>query len=120
NFLVPIDAKLMAEQEIAFNTLEVNQILDAMEEAKVRHKFIILDACRNNPFRNLNLSTGLAKSTRVPQGTTISYAAAAGAVALDGEGENGLFTKYLVQEIRNPGVTAGGVFDKVGSEVARE
>jgi len=120
NYLIPIDAKLMAEQEIAYFALEVNQILDSMEEAKVRHKFIILDACRNNPFRNLNLSTGLAKSTRVPPGTTISYAAAAGAVALDGDGENGLYTKHLVREIRNPGLTASGVFEKVGSDVAKE
>ena len=120
NYLIPIDAKLTAEQEIAYFALEVNQILDSMEEAKVRHKFIILDACRNNPFRNLNLSTGLAKSSRVPPGTTISYAAAAGAVALDGDGENGLYTKHLVREIRNPGLTASGVFEKVGSNVAQE
>ena len=120
NYLIPVDAKLLAEQEIAYFALEVNQILDSMEEAKVRHKFIILDACRNNPFRNLNLSTGLAKSTRVPPGTTISYAAAAGAVALDGDGENGLYTKHLIREIRNPGLTASGMFEKVGSSVAQE
>ncbi len=120
NFLVPVDAKLTAEQEIAYFTIDVDQILTSMEDAKVRHKFIILDACRNNPFRNLNLSNGLAKSTRVPAGTTISYAAGAGAVALDGEGENGLFTKHLVNEIRSPGVPGSGVFEKVGSAVSNE
>ncbi len=120
NFLVPVDAKLTAEQEIAYFTIDVDQILTSMEDAKVRHKFIILDACRNNPFRNLNLSNGLAKSSRVPTGTTISYAAGAGAVALDGEGENGLFTKHLVAEIRNPGIPASGVFEKVGSAVSNE
>ena len=120
NFLVPVDAKLMAEQEIAYFTIDVNQILDSMEEAKVRHKFIILDACRNNPFRNLNLSAGLAKSSKVPQGTTISYAAGAGAVAMDGDGENGLYTKHLVREIRSPGVPGSGVFEKVGSSVSQE
>ncbi len=120
NFLIPVDSKLSSEQEIAYFALEVNQILNSMEDAKVRHKFIILDACRNNPFRHLNLSTGLAKSASVPPGTTISYAAAAGAVALDGEGENGLYTKHLVREIRNPGLTSSGVFEKVGSSVAQE
>ncbi len=120
NFLIPVDAKLQAEQEIAFFTLDVNQILESMEDAKVRHKFIILDACRNNPFRNLNVSSGLAKSARVPPGTLISFAAAAGAVALDGDDENGLYTKHLIREIRNPGVTANAVFDKVGSSVADE
>lgn len=67
NYLIPVDAKLMSEPEIVYYAMEVGQILDSMEEAKVRHKFIILDACRNNPFRNLfTSSTGLAKSTRVP------------------------------------------------------
>ncbi|MBL0122625.1 MAG: caspase family protein [Betaproteobacteria bacterium] len=120
NYLIPIDAKLTAEQEIAYFALEVNQILDSMEEAKVRHKFIILDACRSNPFRNLSVASGLAKSARVPPGTTISYAAAAGAIALDGDGENGLYTKHLVREIRIPGQTESTVFANVGSNVAQE
>lgn len=121
NYLIPVDAKLMSEPEIVYYAMEVGQILDSMEEAKVRHKFIILDACRNNPFRNLfTSSTGLAKSTRVPPGTFISYAAAAGAVALDGEGENGLYTKHLLKEIRTPGYTASAMFERVGSLVAQE
>jgi len=121
NYLIPVDAKLMSEPEIVYYAMEVGQILDSMEEAKVRHKFIILDACRNNPFRNLfTSSTGLAKSTRVPPGTFISYAAAAGAVALDGEGENGLYTKHLLKEIRTPGYTASAMFERVGSQVAQE
>ena len=121
NYLIPVDAKLMSEPEIVYYAMEVGQILDSMEEAKVRHKFIILDACRNNPFRNLfTSSTGLAKSTRVPPGTFISYAAAAGAVALDGDGDNGLYTKHLVKEIRSAGHTASAMFERVGSLVAQE
>jgi len=120
NYLVPIDAKLNSEPEIVYNALEVGQLLESMDDAKVRYKFIVLDACRNNPFSNVFASTGLAKIAKVPPGTIISYAAAAGAVALDGEGENGLYTTHLLKEIREPGVPPGQVFQRVASGVAQD
>ena len=120
NYLVPIDAKLTSEPEIVYNALEVGQLLESMDDAKVKFKFIILDACRNNPFSNVFSSTGLAKISKVPPGTIISYAAAAGAVALDGDGENGLYTKYLLTEIRNPANQAGPMFQRVQTAVAQE
>ncbi len=120
NYLVPVDAKLSSEPEIVYNALEVGQLLESMDDAKVRYKFIVLDACRNNPFSNVFSSTGLAKISKVPPGTVISYAAAAGAVALDGEGENGLYTTHLLKEIREPGVTPMQVFQNVSSGVAQE
>jgi hypothetical protein len=120
NYLVPIDAKFSAEAEIAFVALEVGQILDYMEDAKVRYKFVILDACRNNPFRNLFQQTGLAKMTRVPPGTVISYAAQPGAVAFDGDGENGIYTKHLLKELKTPGLQSTLVFQNAGSAVGEE
>ncbi|MBI3714760.1 MAG: caspase family protein [Betaproteobacteria bacterium] len=120
NYLVPVDAKLNSEPEIVYNALEVGQLLESMDDAKVRYKFIVLDACRNNPFSNVFASTGLAKIAKVPPGTIISYAAAAGAVALDGEGENGLYTTHLLKEIREPGVPPGQVFQRVASGVAQD
>ncbi|HEX4858923.1 MAG TPA: caspase family protein [Usitatibacteraceae bacterium] len=120
NYLIPIDAKLSSEAEIAFYSLEVNQILDAMDDAKVQHKFIILDACRNNPFRNIFTQSGLAKISKVPPGTLIAYAAQAGAVASDGDGENGLYTKHLLREMKNPGIQSTLVFNNVSSAVGEE
>ena len=120
NYLVPVDAKLTSEPEIVYNALEVGQLLESMDDAKVKFKFIILDACRNNPFSNVFSSTGLAKISKVPPGTIISYAAAAGAVALDGDGENGLYTKHLLAEIRNPANQAGPMFQRVQTAVAQE
>ncbi len=120
NYLLPVDASLTSEAEIAFNSLQVSQILELMEESKVRHKFIILDACRNNPFRNVFGTAGLAKVTRVPPGTTIAFAAAAGAVAADGSDDNGLYTKHLLKEIRNPALQARLMFDNVATAVAQE
>ena len=120
NYLVPVDAKLTSEPEIVYNALEVGQLLESMDDAKVKFKFIILDACRNNPFSNVFSATGLAKISKVPPGTIISYAAAAGAVALDGDGENGLYTKHLLTEIRNPANQAGPMFQRVQTAVAQD
>ena len=120
NYLIPTDAKLTSEASIAFNAMPVTQILDTMDEAKVRHKFIILDACRNNPFSNVFTSTGLAK-IQAPPGTIVSFAAAAGQVAPDGaEGVNSLYTATLTREMRDPQQQAAAMFQRVQTLVAQE
>ncbi|MEO8386425.1 MAG: caspase family protein, partial [Betaproteobacteria bacterium] len=96
------------------------QILDTMDEAKIRNKFIILDACRNNPFSNVFTSTGLAK-IQAPAGTIVSFAAAAGQVAPDGaEGTNSLYTRTLIHEMRDPRLQAAAMFQRVQTLVAQE
>ena len=120
NFLVPTDAKLTSEASIAFNAMPVTQILDTMDDAKVRHKFIILDACRNNPFSTVFTSTGLAK-IQAPAGTIVSFAAAAGQVAPDGaDGANSLFTRTMIREMRDPQQQAAAMFQRVQTLVAQE
>ena len=120
NYLIPIDARLTSEASIAFNAMPVTQILDTMDDAKVRHKFIILDACRNNPFSNVFTSTGLAK-IQAPAGTIVSFAAAAGQVAPDGaEGANSLYTRTMITEMRDPQQQAAAMFQRVQTLVAQE
>ena len=50
NFLIPVDAEIAREDEIAFNALDANAVLDKMESAGNRRNLVLLDACRNNPF----------------------------------------------------------------------
>jgi hypothetical protein len=122
NYLIPIDAKFTSEAEIAFIAMEVNQIIEMMDDAKVKYKFVILDACRNNPFRSIFTQTGLAKMQRIPPGTVVSFAAQAGAVAFDGDAnaENGIYTRHLLNEIKKPGLQATLVFQNTGSVVGEE
>lgn len=122
NYLVPVDAKLTSETEVVFNALEATQILERMQDGNVRHKFLILDACRNNPFRAVfgsNASQGLAKM-QTPPGTTVAFAAQAGAVAEDGTGENGVYTKHLLRELKKPDLQASLVFQQVSQAVQGE
>jgi hypothetical protein len=55
-----------------------------------------------------------------PAGTLVAYATAPGAVAFDGSGRNGLYTRHLAQAIRQPGLRVEEVFKRVRTAVRRE
>jgi TPR repeat protein len=113
NFLVPVDADIKREDEVSYNSLDANSILDKMESAGNGTNIMILDACRNNPFaRSFRSSaTGLAQMD-APVGTYISFATAPGRVASDGAGANGLFTQHLLNSMRQPGLKIEDVFKR--------
>ncbi len=88
-----------------------------MGEAQNGVNVVVLDACRDNPFRGFRtLSRGLAQ-TRAPKGTLIAYATAPGDVAADGDGRNGIFTGHLLQAFREPGLQIEQVFKKAREAV---
>jgi len=99
NYLIPIDAKLEEKSDAEFEAISLNKITKKMQNARNRLNIVVLDACRNDPFSRSAGAGGLAKSE--PIGLFVSYATGAGSVASDGKlGENGLFTKYLVQNMK--------------------
>lgn len=57
-----------------------------MNKAGSRVNIIILDACRNNPFRGFFRSQDGLAAMPAPDGTIISYATALGKKASDGTG----------------------------------
>ena len=121
NFLVPVDAQIQREDEVAYNSVDAGQVLDKMEAANNRLNIVILDACRNNPFARSfrSGSNGLAQMD-APVGTPIAFATAPGSVASDGEGQNGLYTQHLLQSMRKPGVKIEDVFKNVRASVRRD
>ena len=121
NYLIPIDAAMGSEDDVTFFSVEVGQVFDRMDRARTRFNFLILDACRDNPFASSfkASSAGLAQMS-APQGTIISYATAPGAVAQDGFGRNGTFTKYLLKHIRSPDVPVEIMFKRVREDVVQE
>jgi len=50
NYLIPIDANLVREDDIKRKTINARDILDKMDEAKSHLNLVFLDACRNNTF----------------------------------------------------------------------
>jgi uncharacterized caspase-like protein len=97
NYLVPVDADIRNKTDFRYKALEVGYVLGQMEEARNRLNLVILDACRDNPFRSFARSTngGLAGITSAPGQIYIAYATGANSTASDGGGRNGLFTGEL-------------------------
>lgn len=121
NYLIPIDAAMGSEEDITFFSVEIGQIFDRMDRARTRFNFIILDACRDNPFAaSFKLtSAGLAQMSS-PSGTMIAYATAPGSVAADGYGRNGIYTKHILQNIRVADLPVEIMFKRVREGVERE
>ncbi|MHA1554229.1 MAG: caspase family protein, partial [Alphaproteobacteria bacterium] len=85
NYLVPVDAAITDESELDFQAIDINSFLRVMEASSSRVNIVVLDACRNNPFKSnfRSQSRGLAM-VDAPKGTYIAYATAPGEVAEDG------------------------------------
>jgi uncharacterized caspase-like protein len=121
NYLIPIDAAMGSEEDVTFFSVEIGQIFDRMDRARTRFNFIILDACRDNPFAASfkTTSQGLAQMSS-PSGTMIAYATAPGSVAADGYGRNGIYTKHILQNIKVPDLPVEIMFKRVREGVERE
>ncbi|MBP7639104.1 MAG: caspase family protein, partial [Kiritimatiellae bacterium] len=119
NYLVPLDARIEAENEAKFRCLNAGLVLAKMENAGAAVNLIILDACRNDPFarRFRSAAQGLA-SMDAARGTLIAYATAPGQVAQDtGSGEHSVYTGSLLRYLCEPGLRVEDVFKRVRGEV---
>lgn len=114
NYLVPVDAKIVKASDVAPQTVDVQEAITAFRNAGNRMNIIVLDACRNNPFESAGDHKGLAPLD-APAGTFLAYATAPGNVAEDGDEKtgNGLYTFFLLQEIKRPQARIEDVFKRV-------
>jgi hypothetical protein len=121
NYLIPVAAQIEREDEVEFESLDANQVLEKLDSAGNRFNIVILDACRNNPFaRAFRSSTqGLAQMD-APSGAVVAFATSPGSVASDGAGRNGLYTQYLIQNVQQPGLKIEEVFKQVRAAVRRD
>ncbi len=125
NYLIPIGANLEElskdEDYIRQDCHSVGEILNVMSAKKSNLNIVILDACRNNPLPSKSRSIlagrqGLAAMSATA-GTIVMYATKAGQTASDGEGENGLFTSALIENIRKREIKIEDCFKEVGRTV---
>ena len=114
NYLVPVDANITVEYEVEDECVKASSVLRAMEDAGNRLNIVILDACRNNPFKRSFRSgaRGLARMD-APAGSLIAYSTAPGSVAADGTGRNGLYTSNLMKHMMTPGLSIEEMFKNV-------
>lgn len=120
NYMVPVDAKLGKAGDIAAQTVEVGAVVEAFKTAGNRMNIVVLDACRDNPFGSISSGKGLAPLD-APSGTFLAYATAPGNVAGDGDTKsgNGLYTQFLLEELKKPQARIEDVFKRVRFAVRR-
>lgn len=126
NYLVPADAKLLSDFDVEDETISLDRVLKALDPVK-RLKLVILDACRDNPFARTmkrsvasrSIGRGLAQIEPTMSDTLVAYAAKAGAVASDGDGENSPFAAALVKYITEPGLDLRLAFGRVRDDVMK-
>jgi tetratricopeptide (TPR) repeat protein len=122
NYLVPIDAQLARADHVEDETVTLTRLLSKAEPAR-KLRMVILDACRNNPFRMASTegrprTVGRGLSPIEPiGGVLVAYAARGGTIADDGGGEHSPFTQALLANLETPGLDIGLMFRKVRDQV---
>lgn len=118
NYLIPLEADAVTQGQIPSVGIDVNYILGGMERGKLA--ILLLDACRNNPFRSFSRSgsRGLAQIRLRQRNYIVSYATEAGDVAEDGSGNNSPYALALNKFLPKP-LEISTLLKKVKNSVAK-
>lgn len=130
NYLLPVDIRPERSGDIPAQSLSLSEILRRLDGTGAVSKIVMLDACRNNPFANRELSRGLALQlvdgasegirseaglARIDSGsgTFVAFSTSPGATAADGTGSNSPFTTAFLREMREPGLPIEQLFRRI-------
>jgi len=138
NYLLPSDVQFPtteeqqkgAEAKIRNQGLEENAIIRSIQDKKPRVAVIVIDACRNNPFRGPDAARsgiGLERGLQVirdeyPEGVFQIYSANLNETALDSLGpddrnENSIFTRSFLPKLSLKNTHLGDILPDVRQEV---
>ena len=117
NFLVPVDVDPKRETDIPLQAVRLNDILNTLAAVPSKTRILLLDACRNNPFPDINKTAGrglaiVDAKTGAP-GTFMSFSTSPGAEAEDGGGANSPYTSALLAAAKEPGLSIEDTFKRV-------
>jgi len=119
NYLIPVDFDARTAADAKYKAYAAGRMQDNLEAAGASLQILILDACRDNPFRSLRGAGGGLAAMQAGKGTYVAFATAPGRTADDNvSGGNGLFTAALLEAIRTPGLTLDQVFNRVRAGVS--
>jgi hypothetical protein len=124
NYLLPTDLGSDSAEQVRDESIELQRVLDDFAEQKTKFALAVIDACRDNPFKQSKRAIGgrgLAPTTAAT-GQMIMFSAGAGQQALDklnknDKSPNGLFTRVFLDEMNKPGVPVDQVLRSVRERV---
>ena len=117
NYLVPIDIDVKREADIPIQAVRLNDILNTLTSVPSKMRILMLDACRNNPFPDINKTAGgglaIVDAKVGSPGTFLSFSTSPGAVAEDGTGSNSPYTTALLAAGKESGIPIEETFKRV-------
>ncbi len=118
NYLLPVDANIETEAQVESEAISASGLMAQLEGAGNRMNIVILDSCRNNPFKRGYRAQvrGLAPM-HAPKSTLVGYSTQPGNVALDGNAGYSPYAIALHRAIRRPGQTLQQTFKRARLEV---
>ena len=126
NYLLPVDIRGESEDQVKDEAIPLQRMLDDIQDSKAKFTLVVIDACRDNPFKTAGRALGgrgLAPTTAAT-GQMVIFSAGNGQQALDRLGDkdkdpNGLFTRVFLKEMQKPSAPIDRVLRSVRSEVVR-
>ncbi|WP_311966959.1 caspase family protein [Bradyrhizobium archetypum] len=117
NYLLPVDARISSPSDLDGNSLRLVDVMGTLESIPSRMRIVVLDACRNNPFPEVNdAGRGLA-IVDAPRGSIVGYSTAPGMEAQDGDGNHSPYTSAFLNIAREPNLPIEQLFKRVRLEV---
>ncbi|WP_185731480.1 SUMF1/EgtB/PvdO family nonheme iron enzyme [Larkinella rosea] len=120
NYLMSVEVRSGLNETLAKRkSLSLNDVMSSMKEANSQTNILLVDACRNNPFRgwDRNAGSGLG-AVNTPRGTIAFFAASPGQTASENAGQrNGLFTQELLTQLRQPNLELISIFKNTARAV---
>lgn len=121
NYLVPLNMNVQGESDVQYEAVDAGKVLAKMEDAGNRMNVVILDACRNNPFKRSFRSSGSGLAQMdAPTGSFIAFATSPGRVAYDGKGSNSPYVTHMIDNMGRKGLTIEQFFKQVRRGVMKD
>jgi tetratricopeptide (TPR) repeat protein len=121
NWMIPVDFHADFDDEVQDQAVPAQRVLKELEDAGAAVRIVILDACRDNPLPAAGRRSGKMGLSAMggAEGTYVLFATGENQTADDNpRGANGLFTSYLVEAMRKPGITLDAAFKETRRAVA--
>jgi uncharacterized caspase-like protein len=120
NYMLPVDLPADAsENYVEDEAVSAQRLLRDLDDQGARVRILILDACRDNPLR-ASRSAGGGLAPMEGKGSLVVFSTEAGRTAADTPGQsNSVFTQFLLQGLRQPGVSIDDAMKRVSRNVAR-
>lgn len=122
NYLVPIGAEIESDVDLPDEAVQASYVLKQMEASGNGVNIVILDACRDNPYKRIfrSGSRGLARMEG-PVGSLVAFSTAPGDVAADSlGGRNSPYAQHLIHFLQQKGIMIERVFKNVRKAVLKD